>query len=240
MREWKLNNKYFRRLSLFVIMAVASLAVGYTLGAILHNMSLENAIHTPTVDTDIVENVENGAKVVQFTNEGEADAFIRVAFAESWNYGEVDEKEVLSNLCKDQEGDMVPVAQPDWLWAEGKEVEELWTDGGDGWWYYNKVLPAEGSDRTTEPVLEEVNFDNVSKLSEADQAKYEEASYDLHFTIEAVQASDDWEVSLDALKELFGDHVKVETKTGNGWTDKEGKLSADLVWTITTAAGGEE
>ena len=64
----------------------------------------------------------------------------------------------------------------------------------------SKSGKAEG-ERKTNQVVNDVKFEPFDGLADA---RYQDAKYEIHFVMEIVQASDDWEVSQDAVKEMFG------------------------------------
>lgn len=240
-----------KRLFLLLGLGIASAALGASFALTRHEVGLKNTVRTPTVVTEIKEELENG-KAVRFTNNGSADVFLRVSYGEAWHYngggavtdadsktentanGDSDtantaspEGEILSNMVTvagdNGETQVVPAAQPKWLWAEATtpkgetSVAGLWQDGKDGWWYYKKVLPAKGGSAAnmTGYILQSVDFSNVDSIADAAlKEKYKSASYDLHFVIETVQASDEWQVSLDAIQALFGRQSAEEAGTG--------------------------
>ena len=67
-----------------VILLIFAMAVGFTGATVLHSLTLENPIKTPTTDGGITEELDNNAKKVSFTNNGEADVFLRVACTDTW------------------------------------------------------------------------------------------------------------------------------------------------------------
>ena len=67
-----------------VLLIAAAMVVGVTGATVIHKLTMENPIKTPTVEGGIPEDLENGAKKVAFVNDGEADVFLRVAFSETW------------------------------------------------------------------------------------------------------------------------------------------------------------
>lgn len=194
-----------------VLLISVSIAVGVTGAAILHSMQLENPIKTSTVEGVITENLDQGAKEVSFTNHGEADVFLRVAFAQSWVTAD---GRVLPNVIEDEPGRFLPVANPDLA------VHFNWEDGKDGWYYYKKVLPgsSSGEDRhSTENLVRSVEFKDLTKLKDQ---RYQDAEYQLHFTMEIVQCSDDWEVSSQAVKMLFDRDISLE-QNKDDWDDNK-------------------
>lgn len=217
------KRKFFK-LVLPMFFVAAAMTVGVTGATVLHKLTMENPIKTTPVDGTITENLDKGAKKVSFTNNGEADVFLRVSFSESWTSKD---GTILPNRTKNAAGEIVPVAVPAW------QLDDWETDMKDGWYYYKKVLPGSRSgkdpdDRTTAPLLgnadgeEDVKFEDLTALPDT---RYQDADYEIHFVMEIVQASDTWQVSEDAVKELFHRRITVDL---NDWqTDK---YSADLTW----------
>ena len=188
-------------LSIFLLFAAAAV-IGITGATVIHKLTLENPIKTPTVTGEIEEKNEGNVKNAVFTNTGEADVFLRVAYAESWTYQSKDANDkpcgasiLLPNkgVLKSSGGQSVPIAVPNWA---GRNSD--WIDGKDGWWYYKKVLP---SGQKTSAFVEEVDFSNVLQ---AEDERYKTAEYQLHFTMEVVQCSAEREVSQNAIDTVFG------------------------------------
>ena len=206
-----------RRLKKFfpVILMAAAMAVGVTSATVIHKLTMENPVKTPTVEGSIPEKMD--PKQAQFQNDGEADVFLRVAYSETWT-----DKDgmILPNQAAKKDGTLVAVAKPQWDWED-------WTVGeDDGWYYYNFVLPgsksgkAEG-ERKTNQVVNDVKFEPFDGLADA---RYQDAKYEIHFVMEIVQASDDWKVSQDAVKEMFG----VTVTEPEGW--QQNKYTAEITW----------
>lgn len=206
-----------RRLKKFfpVILMAAAMAVGVTSATVIHKLTMENPVKTPTVEGSIPENMD--PKQAQFQNDGEADVFLRVAYSETWT-----DKDgmILPNQAAKKDGTLVAVATPQWDW-------ENWTVGeDDGWHYYNFVLPgsksgkAEGK-RKTNQVVNDVIFEPFDGLADA---RYQDAEYEIHFVMEIVQASDEWKISRDAVEEMFG----VTVTEPKGW--QQDKYTAVITW----------
>lgn len=206
-----------RRLKKFfpVILMAAAMAVGVTSATVIHKLTMENPVKTPTVEGSIPENMD--PKQAQFQNDGEADVFLRVAYSETWT-----DKDgmILPNQAAKKDGTLVAVATPQWDW-------ENWTVGeDDGWHYYNFVLPgsksgkAEGA-RKTNQVVNDVKFEPFDGLADA---RYQDAEYEIHFVMEIVQASDEWKISQDAVNEMFG----VTVTEPEGW--QQDKYTAVITW----------
>lgn len=186
-RRWK---KFFP-----AILMAAAMAVGVTSATVIHKLTMENPVKTPTVEGYIPETMD--PKQAQFQNDGEADVFLRVAYSETWT-----DKDgmILPNQAARKDGTLVPVATPVWDW-------DGWTaNPDDGWYYYSQVLPGSKSgkaeaQRKTNQVVNGVDFVSFDELADT---RYQDAKYEIHFVMEIVQASDDWEVSQDAVEEMFG------------------------------------
>ena len=208
-----------------VILLIFAMAVGFTGATVLHSLTLENPIKTPTTDGGITEELDNNAKKVSFTNNGEADVFLRVACTETWvleSNGEGGDI-ILPNQAIDKDGESVSAAEPVWQGI----TDGSWTLGSDGWYYYNKVLPGSKSgekNRNTGLLVNDVEFN----LDEIEDERYQKAKYQLHFTMEVVQASDDTEVSKAAVKKLFNKELDLSGAWG-----EEGKYGYSIIWPQT-------
>ncbi len=184
----KIEFKKHKVITTMLLIAVAAV-IGSTGATVLHALTLENPIKTPTVTGDIDENLENGNKIVTFMNHGEADVFIRAAYSEQWSVGEA----ILPNPY-DESGEKLV----------SPRIADDWLEGKDGWYYYKKVLPgsASGEKEKTVQFITGVEFDE--KLDEKLDETYKKASYEIHAVMEIVQASDSLELSKEAAGELFG------------------------------------
>lgn len=200
------------------LMAVLALGIGGTGAAVRHRMALKNEVRTPTVEVttnETIGNVDHNSgkkqKEVMFKNTGSADVFLRIAYAEAWIYTEPlsgGKKEQIILPNRSETGNDDSIVSKDW----DNDWNDNWYDGGDGWYYYKKVLKA---DESTEKVLRSVTFNDTDNYPDS---RYVDAEYQLHFQVEAVQASDELQVSKDAVKKLFDKSISVDE---NGWlTDK--------------------
>ena len=75
------KKKMLKKLLPMMAMFIAAVAIGVTGATVLHSLTLENPIKTPTVEGDVIEK-DLDAKKVQFVNNGEADVFVRASFSE--------------------------------------------------------------------------------------------------------------------------------------------------------------
>ena len=115
------------------------------------------------------------------------------------------------------------MALPAW-----KDTGKWSLDTKEGWLYYNEVLKTGDSTRL---IVERVDFLGTGENPEVplealvDGEKYRNAAYEIHFTIEVVQASDEKAVSVDAVKKLFKqDLSKVLAVKADGTVDKDQKI----------------
>lgn len=206
------------------LMAVLALGIGGTGAAVRHRMALKNEVRTPTVEVTTSETIGNvdrysgkKQKEVMFKNTGSADVFLRIAYAETWIYteslsGGKTEQIILPN--RSEPGNDDSIVSKEW-----HNWNDNWYDGGDGWYYYKKVLEAEES---TEEILRSVTFNDTDNYPDS---RYADAEYQLHFQVEAVQASDELQVSKDAVKELFDKSISVDE---NGWPGN--KYTTTVLW----------
>ena len=216
----KLSKNYIK-LAGVTLMAVLALGIGGTGASIRHKMALKNEVRTPTVEVTTNEtmgNVRNGRKQkeVSFKNEGTADVFLRIAYAETWIYSDssAEGKEEILLPNRNIPGDDDSIVAKDWQ----SPWKDYWFDGGDGWYYYKKVLKA---GQETDEILRSVTF-----RSNYDDSRYASAEYQLHFQVEAVQASDELTVSRDAVKEVFDKTIAVSDE--KNWPGN--KYSTTIEW----------
>lgn len=156
-----------------------------------HRAQQVNQLESRTVSVAVAEEfpsnrVEKGTtkkKTVTVQNTGNAAAFVRVSYAEYWTTA-TEQLAGATNVKQNWTSD----------WTSDFERHD------DGWYYYKKVLPANGSVQ----VLESVTFPNSVTAG---------ASYHLDFQVETVQVSDEPAVNADATKKLFGPVAAVADMT---------------------------
>lgn len=225
-----------------IFLLAASLLIGSTGATVLHKMSLENPIKTPPVHGIVEEDLQNGAKKAHFINTGEADVFLRVGYTETWLWSEGEGKEtiILPNKAKTKTGDIISPAvlkvnKPGETQVTAPALD-TWTAGSDGWVYYNKVLPGsiyakavstadlDGNGyadvQQTPNFVDTVNFQVDDLVDE----RYKTAKYELHFTMEVVQASDEAAVSNEAVEQLFKKSINIPAD----WN--QDKYSYSITW----------
>lgn len=215
------------KLSGIALLTVAVAGIGGTGAVIQHRLAVKNTLKTPTVEVsidDIVGKTDGSKKQkeVSFKNQGTADVFIRVAYAEKWE----NENELLSSQNPDGH-DVAKKFNDSQIENSMEEMfpRDEWTLGNDGWYYYRHVLKAanDGDTDQTKPLLTAVDFSNIS----SQESEYNGADYELHFQVEAVQASDDYELNKEAVTTVFGNEVGLGTQPASWETDKYG---SQLTW----------
>lgn len=212
-----LKKEIRKKLLPMAVLLIVAAAVGITAATVLHQMNLKNAIKTPEVTGEVTETMEEeNEKRVAFTNTGTADVLLRAAYTETWTWTdpETNETVILPNITTDAKGDSVAPAVPKFV----EDNEALWDAKEDGWIYYNRVLEAK---EKTELLTESVEFSDLDKLPDT---RYKEAVYQIHFTVEVVQASDEVEISNKAANKLFG------REFSGGWVELKDKYSALISW----------
>ena len=193
--------------------------------------------HAEPADTTFVKVEEDFApeddiKKAQFRNIGSSSVFIRVSYTDYWEMDDTEDGRnyVLSGMNEDGERYALPNIP---------ETESLWTDGGDGWYYYNRVLKAgeatelfvngvwfapkaaDGGDPKI-PGLEPQPTPPSEGLAASRPDDYETDFYHLFLKAEVVQCSDgsgtlnSEEVNKHASDEVFGKSATVGEPDVNG------------------------
>lgn len=197
----KRRDVWLKGLCLAVVAAIGFVG---TYAWTLHQTQLQNNLQSRTVEMSIneffpVTTVQEDAvraKMVRIRNDGTDAAFLRVAYADYW--------ETSTQLLTGDTG-VIMVVEDNW--------ETLWLDGGDGWYYYTKVLPA-GS---TAYFMSGVKFPQKVPAG---------ADYKFNILAETVQVSDEADVNTAATKLLFG-----KTGTVKNSTIEFGAVTAgDVTW----------
>ena len=182
------------KLGILIITWIIVMGIGATYAYNQHHVKQENLLKASLVSGEIEENdnsVEESQgfelrpgeveKRVRFKNTGEKAVFIRVSFGETW-LGKADELLVLDDTYVTLH------------WSDAWNDE--WQLGDDGWYYYKRILK---SKETTAEVLSSVEFASSSNMP----AIYQNAIYQLFFTMEVVQYSEEEDVNNDALQKVF-------------------------------------
>lgn len=184
---------------LLLISAVLMYAgIGWVYAWNMHQTSQENMLQSRKTSVEIVEvcpdkTIEMDAsrtKEVSFINTGTSAVFLRIAYSETWTNG---------GVWLQDDGTLVT---KNWTssWTGGVD----WIDGGDGWYYYTKVLPAGGS---TADILSSITFTSILDY------EYEEGTYTLDFIAEVVQLSNEASVNTATTQTVFGRAATVSNTT---------------------------
>ena len=209
-------NNWLKKLKVKAILPAAAILAAAAIGTTFawQNWDLGVTNQLKAHDTDVTIEEEFDAydyKKVKFTNTGSSSVFLRVSYTEYWEMVKGSESYLLSN----QVG-ATDVAIKIWTekWPEYSSNPAIpdWTEGEDGWFYYNWILKA---DTSTGLILTDVDL--IQPLPEA----YQNADYHLYFKTEAVQCSDGSntlnspEVNAAATKKVFGvSPTSVDYSTG--------------------------
>ena len=217
------------KLAGIALLAAAMVGVGATGAVIRHNVSLKNVVKTPTVQVSVDEDLKGDVeewkkpKKVSFKNEGNADVFIRVSVSETWEK----DGELLANTNTAGDGEsIVKMFNKDNVLANKLFPESDWEyNEADGWYYYKYVVEA---GKSTPEILTAVDFSKLQNVTSDDEelGKYVDAHYQLHFQVEAVQASDNYRLNRDAVKEVFG--ISIFEVQPDGWDTN--KYTAKIDW----------
>lgn len=202
-----------RKKKLFMLGCLSLLLISTIYAVWTGKLEHTNELKADKTSARIEEVFEKGSqpsgtvkKEVSFENSSSNAVFLRVSYAETWQKEENGNKILLNNQV-----DKKDVATKHWQTGFG-ETSELWTDGGDGWFYYNKILKP---GTQTEAILKDVSFPDYSGTYK----DYENADYQLYFRMELLQASDSQstlnqdEVNKKASKTVFGKEAVVSGET---------------------------
>lgn len=225
----KKKSKRLIKIAGVALLVAAALGIGTTGAAVFHKMSMNNQVRTPTVKVNIEEEISRSPadgkkkKEVKFTNTGTADVFVRIAYAEMWTYQDPDSGEV-TVLPNKTNGTGIAAIN----WISDSAWDRDWVNGGDGWYYYRHVLQPKAA---TAEVMTSVTFPKSDKYPDP---RYAEADYQLHFQVEAVQASDELAVSKAAVREVFEKDIRPSGSSAGvldeaGW--RQYKHDAEIGWT---------
>lgn len=174
---------------LLIFLIISSIAI--TVAYFYQNYTLPSQFKTMTYDVDIDEEFNNdwGVKKVFITNKDTSNTSVvlRVKYIEIWSKIIDNEKFVLSNTVNG-----VNVVDKTWT----NTFLNDFTDGLDGWYYYNLVLKP--NDRIQ--LLESISLNsNISSL----HPEYLDYDYQLLFSYEAL------ELDTDMISEIWNKNVDI-------------------------------
>ncbi len=175
--------------------------IGVTLAIMSSNGYFENILHSTDYGVNIEEEFYNnwGTKKVSFVNNNKASIILRVSYNELWST--VDEENTLTVL--NNKVNNTDVVTKEWTnnWLND------FTDGHDGWYYYNKVL------NSTEKVqvLNTITLNEELITNSGDLNTYKNANYELDFNFESTQASE------KAVLDLWGKTITINNDGSITW-----------------------
>lgn len=157
------------------------LVVGIIFAFFQKSESIDNKFQTAEAKINLTEKFdpndrwvpgEEKQKEVRFGNEGTVASVLRVKFTPVLK---------LENGTEDTE------ATKEFKLNFAENFQENWTDGGDGWYYYNKIL---APDQMTDITLKSVTIsDQIGNDEHGIETDYSGASYDVKIAGELLQAS---------------------------------------------------
>ena len=173
----------------FLLLLLALGIVGTTFAYYYTEIAIPNQFRAMTYNVTIEEEFNNtwGTKKVSFVNNEETNTPVVLRI----NYNELWRKEVNGvKLSLDNNVNGTNVVTKNWTTAFTNDF----IDGGDGWYYYKKILAAEASVQ----VLDSIAL-NESLISTSPYYNdYKSYTYELDFNFEAIQASS------SAISEIWG------------------------------------
>ena len=184
-KKTKINKK-----PLFFLLLLLSISIiGGTIAYFSNKERFNNEFKTAGYNVAIEEEFygEFGTKKVNIVNKDDADVILRVSYNELWSKGDL----ILSSEINGTE-----VVTKSWTqnWLSD------FTDGGDGWYYYKKILESKSSIQ----ILNSIAFNDTLAKTSSDYEYYKNYDYDLTFNYEAVQATS------DAVQELWGHNATID------------------------------
>lgn len=176
MKKIKLNKKPLIFLLVLLVIGV----IGTTFAYYYTEVTLPNQFKTMTYNVTIEEEFNDtwGTKKVNFVNNEETNTpvVLRINYNESWR------KEVDGiKLSLDNNVNGTNVVTKNWTTAFTNDF----IDGGDGWYYYKKILDAEESVQ----VLDSISLNEALISTSPYYEDYKTYTYELDFNFEAIQAN---------------------------------------------------
>lgn len=181
------KNKIKSKPLLFILLLLVVGTVGGTLTKFYTEKIIPNKFRTMTYDVKIKEKFNNtwGTKEVYISNDekdSETPVVIRVNYTESWTKKENNKTYTLSNFYKFNDTVNNKIVYTDIVNKGWTTVfEKNFKEGSDGWYYYDKVLPAKQQIQ----ILESIN-----KIDGFNDDNYKNATYELDFSYEALEANE--------------------------------------------------
>lgn len=184
----KLKNKKIIILGIFLVGLI-----GVTYALFSNSVLFENKFKAASYDVILEDEFYNtwGTKNVSVKNNDTTPVVIRISYNELWSLEVGDTFLTISNKINDTDA-VVKSWTEDWL--------NNFTDGNDGWYYYNKVL---NKDETV-LILTEIQKNETLIASSNDKEYYDTYNYELDFNYEAIQATK------EAIKEIWNYDIEID------------------------------
>ena len=195
MKLKKINKKPIIFISFLLVLGI----VGGTFAYFYSEVVIPNNFKTSTFNVGVEEEFYKqwGTKKVTFVNK-ETDGtpvVLRINYNESFHTEENGETIYLSNKINGQ-----PAAIKNWT----DDFLDDFVDGGDGWYYYKKLLNPGSSIQVLESVTRnDTVIDTLEDGANGDRYKYITYTYDLAFNHEAIQATP------NAISSIWGKNVTI-------------------------------
>ena len=169
---------------LFIILLLSISLVGITLAYFKTSEEYFNKFKVRAYNISLNEvgfTGDFGTKKVSIENKDEAEVILRISVNELWSKKVDNEKLIISNeIWDDTKKSYENVVNKEWTnnW-------DNFINGGDGWYYYTKILKGNSSI----PILNSISLkeDLIKQTNEYEY--YKTYDYDLTFNFEAVQAT---------------------------------------------------
>lgn len=181
---------------IFILLLLVVIGVGTSIAYFYREVSIPNKFKTMTYNVGVEEEFYDdwGTKKVKFVNREATNVSVvlRINYNEIWKK-KVDDVDVILNNNTNGKNNV----NKEWT----KAFEDDFIDGGDGWYYYKKILKGEEEVQ----VLNSVTLDEeLIKLSPYYQ-DYKVASYELIFNFETIQAD------AKAVREIWDKNISIES-----------------------------
>ncbi len=189
--------KYKIKPLVFIILLLSILLVGTTIALFTARRNVASQFQALTYDVDIDDNNPDtwGDRDVTITNNDKTPVVLRVTYSETWSKQDsIQGYLILNNLVNGTN-----VVNKTWTNTWTNEF----TKGGDGWYYYKKVLDSNDSIK----IIENVTINERLLRDNSLYDKYNNYDYELNFGIEAIQATE------EAIKDLWGFDVSINENT---------------------------
>lgn len=179
---------------IFLLLLCLIGVIGTTFAYYYTEITIPNKFKTMTYNVTIEEEFNDtwGTKKVSFVNNEETNApvVLRINYNEEWRKEINGVKVSLDNNVNGEN-----VVTKNWT----TEFTNNFVDGGDGWYYYKKILNAEESVQ----VLDSISLKESLISTSPYYNDYKSYTYELDFNFEAIQASS------SAISDIWGKNATI-------------------------------